>query len=115
MNPTRSDYDVWTDVESLTQWLNGSNELSEHEVTLRIMKIGEEFGEVVSARIGMIGQNPRKGVYATRDDVVKELCDVIVTAMVAMNSLTGDATVSRGMLAAHMSHLLSRVERLKSA
>lgn len=49
-----------------------------------IMKIAEEFGEAVQAHIGVTGQNPRKGVYGTREDVLKELADVIVTAGIAM-------------------------------
>jgi hypothetical protein len=108
-------WEVWEDIESLTQWLNDSNGFNDHEMTLRIMKIGEEFGEVVNAHIGAIGQNPRKGFYATQQDVIKELCDVIVTAMVAMNSMTGDATISRGMLAAHMTHLIRRAGEIQAA
>ncbi|WP_147268435.1 MazG-like family protein [Spongiactinospora rosea] len=34
-----------------------------------ILKIAEEFGEAVQAYIGITGQNPRKGVYGTREDV----------------------------------------------
>lgn len=107
--------EVWDGIESLTEWLNSSNGCNDHELTLRIMKIGEEFGEVVNAHIGAIGQNPWKGFYATQQDVIKELCDVIVTAMVAINSMTEDATISRGMLAAHMTHLLSRAEKTRAA
>lgn len=103
-------WDVWADVDSLTRWLNDANGLDTQELTLRIMKIGEEFGEVINAHIGVSGQNPRKGVYATADDVQKELCDVIVTAMVALNSMTDNPTISRGKFAAHMSHLLARVD-----
>lgn len=54
-----------------------------------IMKIAEELGEAVQAYIGITGQNPRKGVYGTRDDVQKELADVIVTAGVAMIAIAG--------------------------
>jgi hypothetical protein len=54
-----------------------------------IMKIAEEFGEAVQAYIGITGQNPRKGTYGTRDDVQKELADVIVTAGIAMIAVAG--------------------------
>lgn len=46
----------------------------------RVGKVGEEFGEVVAAMIGISGQNPRKGVTHTYDDLVGELLDVMVTA-----------------------------------
>lgn len=55
-----------------------------------ILKIAEEFGEAVEAHIGVTGQNPRKGVHGTRDDVLKELADVIVTAGIAMIAVAGD-------------------------
>jgi hypothetical protein len=57
-----------------------------NEQTL-IMKIAEELGEAVQAYIGVTGQNPRKGVHGTRDDVQKELADVIITAGIAMIAL----------------------------
>lgn len=56
----------------------------------RISKVGEEFGEVISAYIGVTNQNPRKGAYSTMDDVVKELLDCALTAMCAVVHLTGD-------------------------
>ncbi|MFF4183887.1 MazG-like family protein [Streptomyces sp. NPDC001691] len=45
-------------------------------------------GEVAEAVIGATGQNPRKGVSHSWQDVQSELCDVIVTAMVALTTLT---------------------------
>ncbi|RBQ20826.1 hypothetical protein DP939_07050 [Spongiactinospora rosea] len=51
--------------------------------------IAEEFGEAVQAYIGVTGRNPRKGVYGTREDVQKELADVIVTAGIAMIAVAG--------------------------
>ncbi|MFI6731256.1 hypothetical protein ACIBM7_46855, partial [Streptomyces atratus] len=40
---------------------------------------------------GALGANPRKGASRTWADVHKELCDVIVTSMVALVSCTPDA------------------------
>ncbi|MCP2342971.1 MazG-like family protein [Actinomadura rupiterrae] len=54
-----------------------------------ILKITEELGEAVQAYIGVTGQNPRKGVHSTRDDVQKELSDVIITAGIAMIAVAG--------------------------
>jgi len=78
--------DPWSTIADLAAWLDRSNGRGDHEVTLRIMKIGEEFGEAVQARIGMLGQNPRKGATHSREELAGELCDVIVTAMVALAS-----------------------------
>lgn len=103
-------WDVWADIETVTAWLNSHNDLTDHEITLRILKIQEEAGEVAEARINQLAQNPRKGKFATEAEVIGELCDVVVTAMVAINSITGDATVSRGFLASRLASVLARVE-----
>jgi len=39
----------------------------------------------------MIGANRRKGACKTRDDVLDELGDVVITAAVAMTGLAGSA------------------------
>jgi hypothetical protein len=43
---------------------------AETEKLLRIMKLTEETGEVMQAIIGAMGQNPRKGVTHTRDEML---------------------------------------------
>lgn len=53
---------------------------------LRVGKVAEEYGEAWAALIGMHGQNPRKGRTHTEDDVVGELLDVALTALVAAAS-----------------------------
>lgn len=55
---------------------------------LRVLKLAEEVGEVSAALIGRAGQNPRKGVTHTASDVRAELCDVALTALVALASTT---------------------------
>lgn len=55
---------------------------------MRLLKVTEEAGEAAQAYIGFTGQNPRKGITHDRGDVADELCDVIVTAMVALHSFT---------------------------
>jgi len=64
-------------------WVNGTDDLQH---ALQIIKLVEEIGEVAQALIGQQGQNPRKGFSHTREDVAKELCDVIITAMVALHN-----------------------------
>jgi NTP pyrophosphatase (non-canonical NTP hydrolase) len=104
--------DTWDTIAELVAWLDRSNGRDEHELTLRIMKIGEEFGEVVQARIGMTGQNPRKGSTHTRDDVADELCDVIVTAMVALGSVVDDPQQT---FEAKLKRIRDRVDTLEAS
>lgn len=73
--------------QRVTQWLDLHNGSSDEERGLRILKLAEEAGEVAQAWIGATGQNPRKGRTHEVEDVVVELCDVIVTAAVAIASL----------------------------
>ncbi|MFE0137955.1 hypothetical protein ACFWY6_41340, partial [Streptomyces sp. NPDC059037] len=56
---------------------------------LRVLKISEELGEVAEALHGALGANPRKGPSHDWGDVAKELADVIVTAMVALDTMSG--------------------------
>jgi len=79
--------DQWSTIRSLVDWLDSKNGRSDAEISLRILKLTEEAGEVAQAWIGVQGQNPRKGVTHTHPDVQDELCDVIVTAAVALASL----------------------------
>lgn len=74
----------------------------------RLSKVSEEGGEVVKAYIGVTGQNPRKGVYATMDDVRDELLDTALTALCAYEHLTDH----RGASVHDLLHFaLSRAER----
>jgi hypothetical protein len=82
--------DPWAVVARLAAWLDDHNGSSTPETALRLMKVQEEAGEVAAAWIGVVGQNPRKGVTHTTGEVLGELCDVIVAAMVAMATLTED-------------------------
>jgi hypothetical protein len=99
----------------LLAWLDAANPRTEHEISMRIMKVGEEFGEAVAAYIGMTGQNPRKGVTHTVDDLTAELCDVIVTAMVALASVAGDAGQAGQLIDRHLSKRFARlIERIRA-
>ncbi len=98
--------DVWDTIEKITGQLDASSTLApDMERLLRIMKLTEEAGEVTQAVIGTLGQNPRKGVTHTWDDVQAELCDVMFTAMVALATLTPDA---RDVFNAHLARVAGR-------
>ncbi len=80
----------WHTIRRLVAWLDHENGRTQHEITLRLLKLTEEAGEVAQAWIGTVGQNPRKGFTHTLPDVADELCDVIVTAAVALASIVDD-------------------------
>lgn len=82
--------DQWSTIRSLVDWLDSRNGRDDHEIAMRLMKITEEAGEVTQAYLGVHGQNPRKGITHITLDVQDELCDVIVTAAVALASLVGN-------------------------
>jgi hypothetical protein len=81
---------LWATIGELVKWLDDANGTGPHETAMRLMKLTEETGEAMQAYIGMVGQNPRKGITHTEADVADELSDVIVTAMVAMHQFTPD-------------------------
>ncbi|MEU3658777.1 MazG-like family protein [Streptomyces sp. NPDC032940] len=84
--------DLWTTVDALWTWLETGQSVGGREgLLLRMLKLSEEVGEVAEAVIGAIGHNPRKGHSHTWEDVEAELCDVVLTAMVALRTLTPDA------------------------
>ncbi|MFJ8472046.1 MazG-like family protein [Kitasatospora sp. NPDC094011] len=83
---------IWESVDHLVAWLDEhSTQSPQEERLLRLLKLSEEVGEVGAAVIGATGQNPRKGVTHTWEDVQHELCDVVFSALVALRTLTPDA------------------------
>ncbi|MGA5818364.1 MazG-like family protein [Kitasatospora sp. NPDC094028] len=89
----RMDSRIWESVDHLVAWLDEeSTQSPQEERLLRLLKLSEEVGEVGAAVIGATGQNPRKGVTHTWEDVQHELCDVVFAALVALRTLTPDAS-----------------------
>ncbi|MFJ4694810.1 MazG-like family protein [Streptomyces sp. NPDC088766] len=87
-------------------WLDAAQPVTGREaVLLRVLKLSEEVGEVAEAVIGATGQNPRKGVSHTWEDVRGELCDVAVTALVALRTLTPEA---EAVFAGHLARVAKR-------
>ncbi|CAL9441373.1 hypothetical protein SUDANB176_02253 [Streptomyces sp. enrichment culture] len=98
--------DLWASVDALYGWLDANRPVDGREgLLLRILKLSEEVGEVAEAVIGATGQNPRKGTTHTWDDVQSELCDVAVTALVALRTLTPDA---REVFTRHLANVRKR-------
>lgn len=73
----------------------------------RLAKVSEEQGEVIAAFIGCTGQNPRKGVTHSRTHVIEELLDVAVTALGAVEHMTGN----RGLAMSHFEAKVAMVWR----
>jgi hypothetical protein len=105
-------WDVFADIAVINTWLDRSNASmnSEHDDSMRVMKIGEEFGEAVAAYIGMTGQNPRKGVTHTQADLLAELADVAVTALAAIQHFTGNPVISRAVMASKIAGIMKRAK-----
>lgn len=99
--------DVYQAAWEIRDWLDFHNGTDQLELANRIMKVGEEFGEAVQAWIGYTGQNPRKGETHDLKDVVDELADVALSALVAIDSVGGD---SQGAMARCTQRVLGRLE-----
>ncbi|MFJ3301976.1 MazG-like family protein [Streptomyces sp. NPDC086549] len=98
--------DLWTSIDDLWAWLDANRQAAGQEgVLLRMLKLSEEVGEVAEAVIGATGQNPRKGVTHTWEDVQAELCDVVITALVALRTLTPD---TREVFTRHLARVTRR-------
>jgi NTP pyrophosphatase (non-canonical NTP hydrolase) len=94
-------------VSASVRWLDAHHGNGQYQQTLRILKVTEEAGEVAQAWIGMIGQNPRKGVTHSSREVADELADVALTALVAIESMGFDP---HEVLAACAAKVLKRLD-----
>lgn len=98
--------DLWDAVDALWTWLEAGRPVDGPEaLLLRMLKLSEEVGEVAQAVIGATGQNPRKGVSHSWEDVQAELCDVVITALVALRTLTPEA---REVFTRHLARVTER-------
>ena len=78
-------------------------------IEVRILKLTEEVGEAAEALIGMRGLNARKGVCRSREDLLDELADVIITAAVAMSAVAnGSADEAAGYLEQRLQTVTAR-------
>ncbi len=98
--------ELWDTVDVLYAWLDAQRPVEGREgLLLRLLKLNEEVGEVAEAVIGATGQNPRKGVTHGWEDVQAELCDVVITALLALRTLTPEA---REVFAHHLGRVAER-------
>ncbi|MBR7826431.1 MazG-like family protein [Actinospica sp. MGRD01-02] len=105
---------TWETIGRLAAWLDRGSALpAETKTILQILKITEEAGEVAEALIGVTGQNPRKGFSHSWADVEGELCDVVITAMVALTRVNPDA--ARSVFRQHLAAVAARVDESAAA
>jgi NTP pyrophosphatase (non-canonical NTP hydrolase) len=99
--------DLWGSIDELWVWLESNRPAGDdaQSLLMRMLKLSEEVGEVAQAVIGATGRNPRKGVTHTWEDVEAELCDVVITALVALRTLTPD---TREVFTRHLARVTER-------
>lgn len=98
--------ETWETIARLAGRLEEHSTLPrEQRILLQLLKIQEEAGEVAEAVIGAMGQNPRKGHSHTWEDVEAEICDVIVSGMVALSRMNPEAAT---VFARHMEGIVAR-------
>jgi hypothetical protein len=107
------DLTAHTDQENLialSKWIDAGNDHRDPEAITwgRLAKIMEEGGEVIEAYIGRTGQNPRKGVTHTTEDVLGELLDVAITALGAYEHLDNHRGESIRELSLKLTKLVER-------
>jgi len=98
-------------VRRLSGWIDESYPVGidpELHLRRRIGKLMEEAGEVAKALGGYTGENPRKGFTHTREDVMKELLDVAVTALGAWEHMDGNRGNAPLAVTVHLDFLLNR-------
>lgn len=100
----------WIDLANLTRYKAMSREQLVAEVMTmgRIIKATEERGEAVEAWLGVIGENPRKGITHDMASVREELLDVALTALCAVEHMTGNRGLSMGFLDAKVAAVSRR-------
>ncbi|WP_328749331.1 MULTISPECIES: hypothetical protein [unclassified Streptomyces] len=82
---------IWEQLGDIKRWIDQQSPVDEATaLTMRVMKIGEEYGEACEALLAPGPQN--------KPELVKELCDVILTAAVAL--YTADDKARKQLLAA---------------
>jgi NTP pyrophosphatase (non-canonical NTP hydrolase) len=107
----------WQSVQAIDEWLDAYAGLKYQDQPLaqdwaRLAKVGEELGEAISAFIGLTGQNPRKGVTHTSDEVLDELADVAFTAIFCMQHFCKNPEEVQRILRRKLAKIATRVPSL---
>ena len=92
---------MWHEAGRLAEWLG------DVPMEAQLLKLTEEVGEVAEAYLGMTGLNRRKG-SRSRDDLMGEVADVMITASVTLVRLAGGPEAARDTFGAHLDSVLAR-------
>ena len=80
----------------------------------RVAKAAGEVGEAIEALGAYSGQNPRKGVHGSPDDLLAELTDGALTCVYAIQHFTKDAEATIEILLSRAEyHVQRRKEQLR--
>lgn len=79
-----------TTIADLLSAMDGLNRADRYVEVLRVAKVFEEAGEAIQALIAYHDVNPRKEAGPI-SDVIKELCDVALSAKIAVENFGFDA------------------------
>ena len=102
-------------VQAIDEWLDKGVEHMDYGLQpmaqdwARISKVAEELGEAISAFIGATGQNPRKGITNDGNEVLEELADTAMTAILAIQHFTKDTDTTATILTDKLAAIYRRV------
>lgn len=98
----------------LDDWFD-SSPLDGNELTwARVSKVAEEAGEAIDALALWRGANPRKGqTDQAREDLLKELADVAITGLCALQHLLKDKFAVQSVVQQRMLALRARMVESK--
>lgn len=93
-------------------WIDEANAHRHPDTNLwsRVSKAAEEGGEAMDALRGFLGENPRKGQTCGIEDVVAELLDTAVSALGAIEHITGHDGTSFARLVEHIEYVHDRMQ-----
>ena len=99
-------------ITAISEWIDNSPNYAgldrEAHDWRRIQKVAQETGEVFEAFCGCLGENPRKGVTHTQADVKRELFDVALAALGAVEHLNGNKGCTLELFLQHIDRVCAR-------
>lgn len=115
-----SPFDARDRIAEIDEWLDSGvgaryqrEPLGQHWA--RVAKAGEEVGEAIEALIAWTGQNPRKPQRdEAYDELLGELADVALTAILGMQHFTKDSDETMRLLWMRLAFLHRRMLRAVS-
>lgn len=107
-------WDYWRKIQVFDEYLDEQVSEVYHDQPLaqdwaRVAKVAEELGEAISALISMTGQNPRKKIKGTQDELLAELSDIANTAALAIQHFTKDEVMTQWLINGKLANSLKKV------